>query len=235
MLRFIVGPTMKPAPFDYLRPESLSEALAALAEHGDDARVIAGGQSLGAMLNMRIVAPALLIDINRLVGSRPHRPCAGALTTGALVRQADALADGRYSRERAVARAGAAACRPLPDAQPRHTGWFGRPCRSERGNSALPCYPRRRSGAALEARAAARCAAARILPFRAGDRARARRTGDRAALAVADAGRSYAFIEFSVREGDFAIVAVACVVDTEHGNLRARLRRLRRNAASRRH
>ena len=57
---------MKPAPFDYVRADSLDEALGALAEHGDDAKVIAGGQSLMAMLNMRLVKPEVLVDIARL-------------------------------------------------------------------------------------------------------------------------------------------------------------------------
>ena len=48
---------MKPAPFEYCRPETLDEAVALLAEFGDDALVMAGGLSLGALLNMRMVRP----------------------------------------------------------------------------------------------------------------------------------------------------------------------------------
>lgn len=59
---------MKPAPFDYLRAGSLDEALAALAEHGSEARIIAGGQSLLPMLNMRLARPAVLIDIMGVAG-----------------------------------------------------------------------------------------------------------------------------------------------------------------------
>ena len=59
---------MKPPPFDYHCPETLDEALALLAEHGDDAKVLAGGQSLVPMLNLRALHPAVLIDINRLPG-----------------------------------------------------------------------------------------------------------------------------------------------------------------------
>jgi 2-furoyl-CoA dehydrogenase FAD binding subunit len=58
---------MKPRRFDYVRPDTVAEALALLAQHGDDAKVIAGGQSLMAMLNLRLLEPALLIDIARLV------------------------------------------------------------------------------------------------------------------------------------------------------------------------
>ena len=58
---------MKPRRFDYARPDTVAEALALLAQHGEDAKVIAGGQSLMAMLNLRLLEPALLIDIARLV------------------------------------------------------------------------------------------------------------------------------------------------------------------------
>jgi 2-furoyl-CoA dehydrogenase FAD binding subunit len=57
---------MKPRRFDYVRPDTVAEALALLAQHGEDAKVIAGGQSLMAMLNLRLLEPALLIDIARL-------------------------------------------------------------------------------------------------------------------------------------------------------------------------
>jgi carbon-monoxide dehydrogenase medium subunit len=59
---------MKPAPFDYRRPETLEEALGLLAEHGDAARALAGGQSLMPLLNMRQVRPAVVVDITRLPG-----------------------------------------------------------------------------------------------------------------------------------------------------------------------
>jgi 2-furoyl-CoA dehydrogenase FAD binding subunit len=54
---------MKPRRFDYVRPDNVAEALALLTQHGEDAKVIAGGQSLMAMLNLRLLEPALLIDI----------------------------------------------------------------------------------------------------------------------------------------------------------------------------
>lgn len=57
---------MKPAAFSYIRAESLGEALDALAHYGEDARIIAGGQSLGPMLNMRLAVPEVLIDIMAL-------------------------------------------------------------------------------------------------------------------------------------------------------------------------
>jgi 2-furoyl-CoA dehydrogenase FAD binding subunit len=57
---------MKPRPFDYVRPDTVEEAVAILAEHGDDARILAGGQTLLAMLNLRVVEPAILVDITRI-------------------------------------------------------------------------------------------------------------------------------------------------------------------------
>ncbi len=57
---------MKPPPFAYARPSTVEEVCALLAEHGEDARLLAGGQSLMATLNMRLSAPELLIDINRI-------------------------------------------------------------------------------------------------------------------------------------------------------------------------
>jgi carbon-monoxide dehydrogenase medium subunit len=59
---------MKPAPFEYAAPQDLDEALDLLAEHGDEARVLAGGQSLVRMMNARQVSPALVVDINRVPG-----------------------------------------------------------------------------------------------------------------------------------------------------------------------
>ena len=57
---------MKPRPFDYVRPDTVEEAVAILTEHGDDARILAGGQTLLAMLNLRVVEPVVLVDITRI-------------------------------------------------------------------------------------------------------------------------------------------------------------------------
>jgi carbon-monoxide dehydrogenase medium subunit len=57
---------VKPAPFDYLAPKSVDEAVAALTEHGDDGKVLAGGQSLVPLLNMRLALPSVVVDISRI-------------------------------------------------------------------------------------------------------------------------------------------------------------------------
>jgi CO/xanthine dehydrogenase FAD-binding subunit len=83
---------MKPAPFDYVRPASLAEACELLA-NDDDARVIAGGQTLVPMLAMRLARPARLIDILRLPELAGIREEEGAVIVGATTRQAQAERD----------------------------------------------------------------------------------------------------------------------------------------------
>lgn len=78
---------MKPAPFAYEAPGSVPEAVALLAQHGDDAKVLAGGQSLVPMLNMRLARPGVVIDINKVAGLDSLGASDGRLTVGALVRQ----------------------------------------------------------------------------------------------------------------------------------------------------
>jgi 2-furoyl-CoA dehydrogenase FAD binding subunit len=77
---------MKPAPFQYARPESLDEALSLLV--AEDAKVLAGGQSLIPALNMRLLRPSLLVDVNLVAGLNDVADN-GTLRVGALVRQAD--------------------------------------------------------------------------------------------------------------------------------------------------
>ena len=80
---------MKPPPFRYVRPESLEEALAMLAEHGDEAKVLAGGCSLVPMLNMRLARPEVLVDVNRIDGLGGVHTANGTVTIGATVRQVE--------------------------------------------------------------------------------------------------------------------------------------------------
>ena len=80
--------TMKPAPFDYIRPETLAEACEILASD-DDARIIAGGQTLIPMLAMRLARPAKLIDILRLKELHGIRAEPDAVVIGAVTRQVE--------------------------------------------------------------------------------------------------------------------------------------------------
>jgi 2-furoyl-CoA dehydrogenase FAD binding subunit len=83
---------MKPARFDYLRAGTLAEAHAMLAAEGEDARIIAGGQSLVPMLSMRLARPKLLVDIMHLPELAKIGDDGNIIRIGAGVRQAELLA-----------------------------------------------------------------------------------------------------------------------------------------------
>lgn len=84
---------MKPSSFGYSRPESVAEAIAVLASIGPDGKVLAGGQSLVPLLNMRLAAPTHLVDINRLSELAFISVSGGQVTVGAMARHADVLRD----------------------------------------------------------------------------------------------------------------------------------------------
>ena len=77
---------MKPPAFDYIAADSIAMAVAALAAAGDDAKIIAGGQSLVPMLNFRMLRPSILVDINRSAGLDAIEEADGAIRVGALTR-----------------------------------------------------------------------------------------------------------------------------------------------------
>ncbi len=80
---------MKPPPFAYARPATVDEACALLAEHGYDAKLLAGGQSLMATLNMRLSSPEILVDINRIDELAGISVAGGTLRIGAMTRHVD--------------------------------------------------------------------------------------------------------------------------------------------------
>lgn len=203
---------MKAAPFAYHRPDTVAEALAALAEHGEDARVIAGGQSLGAILNMRIVTPKVLIDINRLSDLSGIAMEGRALVTGAMVRQSDALANQRIRKNLPL----------LAQALP-HVGHYQTRNRGTLGGSVAHADP----SAEIPLSLATLGGEIELRSKRGRRRLKAReffqsalvtaREPDELVTAlywpVRRARQGQAFIEFAVRDGDYAIVAVACVID----------------------
>src|SRR5262245_22224349 len=81
--------TMKPAPFHLLRPRNVDEALALLQSHRDEAKVLAGGQSLVPLMNFRLAQPHNLIDLNRVEGLNQIELDEQRLTLSAMVRQRD--------------------------------------------------------------------------------------------------------------------------------------------------
>jgi carbon-monoxide dehydrogenase medium subunit len=113
---------MIPASFDYIAPTSVEEALAALAQHGDDAKIMAGGQSLLPVLRMRLNAPETIIDLGRIDALRGIRDDGDALVIGAMTRHADVAADPLVAEHAALL---AAAVREVADPQVRHRGTLG--------------------------------------------------------------------------------------------------------------
>jgi carbon-monoxide dehydrogenase medium subunit len=84
---------MKPAPFDYVAPRTIEEACAVLAEAGGGATVLAGGQTLMPLLNLRMSQPFILVDINRIEALKGVSRVDGGTRIGPITRQAEALAD----------------------------------------------------------------------------------------------------------------------------------------------
>ena len=80
---------MIPGSFDYLAAHSINEAVALLDQHGEDAKVLAGGQSLIPLLRFRLAGPTILIDINRIDGLEYLRETNGTLHIGALTRESE--------------------------------------------------------------------------------------------------------------------------------------------------
>jgi CO/xanthine dehydrogenase FAD-binding subunit len=78
---------MKPAPFEYFAPTTVDEALELLARFGEDSRVLAGGQSLAALMNLRLTQPACLIDLNGVEELSWVRTQPDSVTVGAMARQ----------------------------------------------------------------------------------------------------------------------------------------------------
>ena len=199
---------MKPAPFEYCRADTLDEALDLMAEFGSDASVLAGGMSLGPMLNMRLARPAAIVDINP-VGELAGIGAAGdGIETGAVCRQADAL-DSALVRERVPLLAEA-----LPFVghfQTRNRGTVGGSVCHADPSAEIPLALIALGGAVvLRRKGGARTVAAK--DFFEGIFATAR-APDELLTALRWPGRSagtgYAFDEIAQRHGDFAIGAAA--------------------------
>jgi aerobic carbon-monoxide dehydrogenase medium subunit len=113
---------MIPVAFDYLAPTSVEDALAALARHGDDAKIIAGGQSLLPVLRMRLNAPEVLIDLGKIDSLRGVRDDGDAIVIGAMTPHSVVGSDPLVAQHAALV---SKAVEHLADAQIRHRGTFG--------------------------------------------------------------------------------------------------------------
>jgi carbon-monoxide dehydrogenase medium subunit len=113
---------MIPAQFDYVAPASVEEALSALAEGGEDAKVLAGGQSLLPVLRMRLNAPSVVVDLSRIESLRGVRDDGDAIVIGAMTTHSDVYHDPLVAEHVALLRQ---AIEQLADPQVRHRGTFG--------------------------------------------------------------------------------------------------------------
>ena len=204
---------MKPAAFDYVRCETADEAVQLLTEYGDDARILAGGQSLMAILNMRLATPDLLIDISR---SEPM----STVTFGQ-----DGLRIGAAATQGAIEwRASLAAEVPLLKLAFPHISHFqirnkGTVCGSiahADPSAELPlCLMALKGDVVLRTAKSTRTVLAADLFT--GMLSTARR-GDELLESVRfpapRAGERFGFTEFSIRHGDYAVCAAAAVVTT---------------------
>lgn len=202
---------MKPAPFEYVRAETRDEAVAVLAEHGGEARILAGGQSLLPMLNMRLTQPRVLIDISRvaeLAGMEDERE---GRVVSAAVRQATLLAAADPSGDVPLL---AAALPWVGHAQTRTRGTVCGSIAHADPSAELPlCLVALGGTLRLRSKRSRREVAAQ--DFFVG-----MMTTDRADDEMIEAvvfptrkpGAGYAFNEFGRRHGDFAIVACAAIV-----------------------
>ncbi|MET8845700.1 xanthine dehydrogenase family protein subunit M [Amycolatopsis sp. NPDC004625] len=113
---------MIPAPFDYVRPSTVDEAVQALASAGEDAKVLAGGQSLLPVLRMRLAAPTTLIDLGRVAELRGVREDGDALVIGAMTTHYDVQRDALVAAHAELLKA---ATDTVADPQIRHRGTLG--------------------------------------------------------------------------------------------------------------
>ena len=202
---------MKPAPFEYVRPGSLPEALDALARHGPAGRILAGGQSLVPMMNLRLVKPAVLIDINRVPGLADVRVDGGELVIGALARHAALLAS-EIVAAHCPLMVEAYAC--VAHGPIRNRGTLGGNISHADPASEMPAVL-----AACDAKIGVRSAkGARTIPaieFFTGALTTALAEGEMVTeirIPAAKSGQGAAWREAANRQGDFAMAGVAAVV-----------------------
>ena len=201
---------MKPSRFDYIRAETLAEAHAALAAEGNDARVIAGGQTLLPMLSMRLARPKVLVDIMRLPELRKIDATGDSIRIGAGVRQAELLAwPGLAERQPLLA----AALPWVGYAETRNRGTVCGSAAHADPSAEIPLVLLALGGSIeLSSRRKRRSVPANS--FFTGMMSTAREGYELIEAVTIPAKRretGYAFQEFGRRHGDFAIVACAAV------------------------
>jgi len=201
---------MKPAKFDYLNPESTEQILQCLSEHKDDARILAGGLSLMAMMNYRLVQPKVVVDISRLEELAYIRESASTVEIGAATTQAELKAWPDLGQKLPLL---ALALEHVGHYQTRARGTVcGSICHAEPSSELPLCLATLGGEVVLRSTSGERVLKAE--EFQTGMLATARRPDEMAyavRFPVAGAGEGFAFNEIAERHGDFAIVAVAAM------------------------
>lgn len=201
---------MKPASFDYLRAETLDEALDALNEHGDDAKVIAGGQSLMPMLNIRLVKPAILVDISRVVELDYTKTNNKRFEVGGIVTQGH-LAENNALH--AIVPLLAMALPHIGHFQTRNRGTVcGSLCHSDPSSEIPLCLATLGGQVVLRSKRRERTIeAADFQVDMLTTDCRPDEIAVSASFPTSDDGTGYAFSELARRHGDFAMVALAAM------------------------
>lgn len=113
---------MIPSAFDYVAPTTVDEAIQALSQAGDDAKILAGGQSLVPVLRLRLAAPTMLVDLNKISELRGVRDDGNAIVVGAMTTHHDVINDPLVREHAALL---ALATQTIGDPQIRHRGTLG--------------------------------------------------------------------------------------------------------------
>jgi 2-furoyl-CoA dehydrogenase FAD binding subunit len=204
---------MKPRPFDYVRPDSAEEAIVLLGQHGDDARILAGGQSLMAMLNLRLADPGMLIDIARIPELDSIRDLGNRIEVGAAVTQNKLLAWPKLAEKLPLL---AAALPFVGHFQTRNKGTVCGSIAHADPSSEIPLSLATLEGeVVLRGKRGARSLAAKNFQI---DMLTTAREPDELITAVrfpVAANRKAAFREVARRHGDFAIIAIAAVIEDD--------------------
>jgi len=206
---------MKPKSFDYLKVASAEEAVIALAQGGENARIIAGGLSLMPMLNFRLAEPKILIDISKVESLSYIRETSQHVEMGAATRQGDLM---KWERLGQCLPLVAAACPYIGHYQTRAKGTVCGSLVHADPSSELPlCLAVLGGEVDLQSSRGKRTLTAD--EFQTGMLSTAKQTDEMVIAArypVAKKGEGYAFTEMAQRRGDFAIVALAAVADGNH-------------------
>jgi len=207
---------MKAPRFAYARPASVAEALALLAEHKDEARVLAGGQSLVPMLNFRVAAPKVLVDINRIAALTGIKVSKNHLRIGALVRHVELERSADIARHLPLI---AAAMPHVAHPAIRNRGTFGGSCALADPAAELPaCAIALAAIFVVASKKGERRIAAQ--DFFKGLYATALKAGEllvAAEFPLPKPADASAFGELARRHGDYAMVGVAAHGSTQGG------------------